>query len=63
MIGIYYGKFVFKDKELIFDEFELIQLLKLCEKRNRHLHKKFVLFYKSVLEEEDKSIINEEVRK
>lgn len=42
---IAYGKFVFAGEELILDEYELVQLLKICELRNRGLYRKFVKFY------------------
>ena len=48
MSVITYGKFVFAGEELVLDEFELVQLLKICELRNRALYKKFVKFYKRV---------------
>lgn len=56
---IYYGKFVFDNEELILDEFELIQILKMCEARNKRLYKKFVKFYKRILDENHYSIIKE----
>ncbi len=62
MGAIYYGKFVFDDEELILDEFELIQLLKLCKARNKRLYKKFVKFYKRVLSEESKSLYDEVIK-
>lgn len=45
---ITYGKFVFAGEELVLDEYELVQLLRICELRNRGLYKKFVKFYEKV---------------
>lgn len=45
---ISYGKFVFAGEELILDEYELVQLLKICELRNRSLYRKFVKFYRRI---------------
>jgi hypothetical protein len=54
-----YGTFRFDDKELKLDEFELIQLLRICEKRNRGLHRKFEQFYKEVVSEESRELFKE----
>ncbi len=51
------GKFVFGDSVLVLDEFDLISLMKLLEKRNKRLYKKFVRFYQSIMTEENREFL------
>lgn len=56
---IKYGKFVFENEELILDEYELVQLLRLCKLRNRALYHKFVKFYALVVSEGTQLLFDE----
>ena len=53
-----YGKFVFDNKELVLDEYDLIILMKMCKVRNKALYKKFEKFYLEIVSEDTKSIFD-----
>jgi hypothetical protein len=54
-----YGTFTFAGQELKLDEYELIQLLRICRVRNKNLYKKFFKFYHEVVSEESKMLFKE----
>jgi hypothetical protein len=54
-----YGTFTFSGNELKLDEYELIQLLRICKLRNKSLYKKFFKFYHEVISEESKTLFEE----
>lgn len=46
-----YGKFVFRGKELVLTELELISLMKVLKSRNTRLFERFKLFYDSIIDD------------